>query len=76
MTRMCVYCPVHHAFGEVEPLADRRLTHGMCPEAAKRENDRLDAALAARPAAPLFFTRDIVDLSRPHDGNATGERRP
>jgi hypothetical protein len=74
MIKRCVYCPKPHNFGQVAPLADRRVTHGMCPAAAAREHARLDAD--GYPPAPLFFGRDIEVLSRPLDGDMTTRRTP
>lgn len=66
MTRRCVYCPEPHDFGEIEPLTDKRITHGMCTAAAIVVNARLDAEFGPEVAAkaePLFFTPDIVEMS-------------
>lgn len=58
MTRRCVYCPEPHDIGQCEPIADVRITHGMCDAAAIVVNARLDELLGpelAAKAEPLFF---------------------
>lgn len=59
MFRLCSYCKAD--LGEIEPLADTRETHGVCPTCYTREMQKMaspEVAVEETPPeqAPIVFT--------------------
>lgn len=78
MKKICAWCPTPHEMGDVAPLSDRRVTHGMCPEAVKREEAKVDQFVADRASAPdtLFLARHVAELLPIRDGDVTKPTDP
>lgn len=70
MTRVCAWCQPPHEMGEVAPLEDTRVTHGMCESAEKIANAKIDAmfeAAVAPPADPFFLAQHVVETQQISD---------
>lgn len=74
MTRVCAWCPTPHEMGEVAPLEDRRVTHGMCEAAEKIANAKIDSlfeAAVAPTVASFFFDQHVVETQQIQNGLMT-----